>query len=107
MQLLSFNLAAVLAGLAAATTREEGEQVTKIPGPKPTKLPPRDNGVHFVQVSNSTNTTSGVGQVSAAGNLSPFGDIGVGCGINWEREVSYGGGPCPIHCPAHNAIRRY
>lgn len=42
-------------------------------------------------LSKTVNSTGGTGQVAAAGTLNPFGDIGVGCGINWAEGVSYGG----------------
>lgn len=47
--------------------------------------------VDINNLSKNVNGTSGTGDVSASGNLSPFGDIGVGCGINWAEGVSYGG----------------
>lgn len=40
------------------------------------------------------NGTSGTGAVAASGYLSSFGETGVGCGINWEADVSYGGELC-------------
>lgn len=35
----------------------------------------------------------------AAGTMSPFGGIGVGCGINWAEDVSYGGNISTFHLP--------
>ncbi|KAI4914754.1 hypothetical protein J4E90_004786 [Alternaria incomplexa] len=52
----------------------------------------RANGVEITSLTKNVTSTSGIGNVAAAGNLSPFGDIGVGCGINWQADVSYGGG---------------
>ncbi|KAF2211277.1 hypothetical protein CERZMDRAFT_9323, partial [Cercospora zeae-maydis SCOH1-5] len=43
-------------------------------------------------LSKTSNSTGGSGSVSAAGTLAGFGGIGVGCGINWNDDVSYGGG---------------
>lgn len=82
VQVLSLSILA-LTSLATAT---------------PTPLEVRDSGVSFTGVSNSTNGTSGVGSLSAAGTLSGFGGIGVGCGVNWESDVSYGGNfvPSPV-----------
>lgn len=51
----------------------------------------RANGVEITSLTKNVTSTSGIGNVAAAGNLSPFGDIGVGCGINWQADVSYGG----------------
>lgn len=48
--------------------------------------------VTILSLGNTTNSTGGEGHVAAGGKLSPFGDIGVGCGVNWENEVGYGGG---------------
>lgn len=47
--------------------------------------------VTILSLGNTTNSTGGEGHVAAGGKLSPFGDIGVGCGVNWENEVGYGG----------------
>ncbi|CAN9449727.1 unnamed protein product [Alternaria alternata] len=52
----------------------------------------RANDVDITSLDKNVTSTSGVGNVAAAGSLSPFGDIGVGCGINWQAGVSYGGG---------------
>ncbi|KAH5324036.1 hypothetical protein HBI23_230930 [Parastagonospora nodorum] len=52
----------------------------------------RDNTVAVTSLEKHVNATSGSGNVAAAGRLSPFGDIGTGCGINWQEDVSYGGG---------------
>jgi hypothetical protein len=38
----------------------------------------RDNSVAITSLEKGVNSTSGYGNVAAAGNLSPFGDIGVG-----------------------------
>ncbi|KAH7349196.1 hypothetical protein BKA66DRAFT_293482 [Pyrenochaeta sp. MPI-SDFR-AT-0127] len=51
-----------------------------------------DAGVGITNLSQNVNSTGGSGNVAAAGSLSPFGGIGVGCGINWQSDVSYGGG---------------
>jgi hypothetical protein len=51
----------------------------------------RANGVEITSLTKNVTSTSGSGNVAAAGNLTPFGDIGVGCGINWQADVSYGG----------------
>lgn len=48
-------------------------------------------GVSITTLSKTSNSTGGTGQVAAAGTLAPFGGIGVGCGINWNSEQSYGG----------------
>ncbi|KAB2103853.1 hypothetical protein AG0111_0g7481 [Alternaria gaisen] len=52
----------------------------------------RANDVEITSLDKNVTSTSGVGNVAAAGSLTPFGDIGVGCGINWQAGVSYGGG---------------
>ncbi|RMZ67933.1 hypothetical protein GMOD_00004014 [Pyrenophora seminiperda CCB06] len=52
----------------------------------------RDDGVNITNLGKNVTLTSGTGNVAAAGTLAPFGKIGVGCGINWQDEVSYGGG---------------
>ncbi|KXT01725.1 hypothetical protein AC578_2752 [Pseudocercospora eumusae] len=50
-------------------------------------------GVNITTLSKSSNATGGTGEVAAAGNLEPFGGIGVGCGINWDSlKETYGGG---------------
>jgi hypothetical protein len=51
----------------------------------------RANGVDVTDLNKNVSSTSGSGNVAAAGGLTPFGDIGVGCGINWQADVSYGG----------------
>jgi hypothetical protein len=51
----------------------------------------RANDVDITSLDQNVTSTSGVGNVAAAGSLTPFGDIGVGCGINWQAGVSYGG----------------
>ncbi|SMR54011.1 unnamed protein product [Zymoseptoria tritici ST99CH_1E4] len=50
------------------------------------------NTVEITTFGRSQNSTGGQAQVAAAGDLSPFGEIGVGCGINWQEDVSFGGG---------------
>ncbi|KAG9190339.1 hypothetical protein G6011_08427 [Alternaria panax] len=50
------------------------------------------DGVDITDLNKNVTSTSGFGNVAAAGRLTPFGDIGVGCGINWQAGVSYGGG---------------
>ncbi|CAG5184818.1 uncharacterized protein ALTATR162_LOCUS11097 [Alternaria atra] len=52
----------------------------------------RADGVDITNLNSNVTSTSGSGNVAAAGSLTPFGDIGVGCGINWQADVSYGGG---------------
>lgn len=49
---------------------------------------PRESSVEITTLSKSLNATSGTGEVAAAGTLGPFG--GIGCGINWAENVSYG-----------------
>lgn len=49
------------------------------------------NTVEITTFGRSQNSTGGQAQVAAAGDLSPFGEIGVGCGINWQEDVSFGG----------------
>ena len=51
----------------------------------------RASGVEVTSLEKNGTSTSGSGNVAAAGNLTPFGDIGVGCGINWKADTSYGG----------------
>ncbi|KAF4827321.1 hypothetical protein CGCTS75_v008345 [Colletotrichum tropicale] len=58
-------------------------------------LSPRQNttpAVDITALTKNVTATSGTGAVSAAGTLSPFGGIGVGCGINWAEGQSFGGG---------------
>ena len=52
----------------------------------------RGSGVAITSLEKNVTSTSGSGNVAAAGNLTPFGDIGIGCGINWKQHGSYGGG---------------
>ncbi|KAL1793891.1 hypothetical protein ACET3X_007312 [Alternaria dauci] len=52
----------------------------------------RANDVDITALDKNVTSTSGAGNVAAAGNLTPFGDIGIGCGINWQAGGSYGGG---------------
>jgi hypothetical protein len=54
----------------------------------------RVGGVDITNLNSNVTSTSGSGNVAAAGSLTPFGDIGVGCGINWQTDVSYGGTFC-------------
>lgn len=51
----------------------------------------KDGGVQITSLDKNVTSTSGTGNVAAAGTLAPFGEIGVGCGINWQTDVSYGG----------------
>ncbi|GIZ48971.1 hypothetical protein CKM354_001201400 [Cercospora kikuchii] len=51
-----------------------------------------DEGVKVNTLSKTSNATGGTGSVAANGNLDGFGDVGIGCGINWTKNVSYGGG---------------
>ncbi|EOA86978.1 hypothetical protein ACJQWK_08791 [Exserohilum turcicum] len=48
--------------------------------------------VKITSLEQNGTSTQGIGNVAAAGNLTPFGGIGVGCGINWKADTSYGGG---------------
>ncbi|KAF6814765.1 hypothetical protein CPLU01_14318 [Colletotrichum plurivorum] len=48
--------------------------------------------VDITALNKNVSATAGTGAVSAAGTLSPFGGIGVGCGINWQEGASFGGG---------------
>ncbi|RAR15234.1 pyridoxal reductase [Stemphylium lycopersici] len=52
----------------------------------------RAASVEITSLEKNVTSTSGSGNVAAAGTLTSFGDIGVGCGINWKADVSYGGG---------------
>lgn len=52
-----------------------------------------DEGVKVNTLSKTSNATGGTGSVAANGNLDGFGDVGIGCGINWTKNVSYGGTP--------------
>ncbi|KAH7067176.1 hypothetical protein FB567DRAFT_258056 [Paraphoma chrysanthemicola] len=52
----------------------------------------RESTVAITSLEKNVTTTSGSGNVAAAGSLAPFGDIGIGCGINWLDNTSYGGG---------------
>ena len=52
---------------------------------------PRASGVEITSLVKNGTSTDGSGNVAAAGNLTPFGDIGIGCGINWKADTSYGG----------------
>ncbi|KAH7066083.1 hypothetical protein BKA63DRAFT_155023 [Paraphoma chrysanthemicola] len=53
---------------------------------------PRASNIAITSLEKNVTTTSGSGNVAAAGSLAPFGDIGIGCGINWLDNSSYGGG---------------
>ncbi|KAF2131853.1 hypothetical protein P153DRAFT_415141 [Dothidotthia symphoricarpi CBS 119687] len=57
-------------------------------------LPKRQtsDGIAITDFNKNATSTSGIGNVAAAGTLAPFGEVGVGCGINWASNVSYGGG---------------
>ncbi|EME47670.1 hypothetical protein DOTSEDRAFT_69581 [Dothistroma septosporum NZE10] len=50
------------------------------------------NNVTIVTLEKNYNSTGGSGSVAAAGALQPFGGIGIGCGIDWDDNVGYGGG---------------
>ncbi|CAE7187838.1 hypothetical protein CFE70_006696 [Pyrenophora teres f. teres 0-1] len=52
----------------------------------------RDDGVIVTNLGKNVTSTTGTGNVAASGNLASFGKIGVGCGVNWQNDVSYGGG---------------
>lgn len=55
-------------------------------------LQPRQSpSLDIVSLTKDVNATGGKGNVAAAGQLLPFGEVGVGCGISWAEEVSYGG----------------
>lgn len=49
------------------------------------------NNVTVTLLEKSSNATGGLGNMAASGTLSPFGSIGIGCGLNWKNGVSYGG----------------
>lgn len=49
------------------------------------------SNVTVVSLDKTTNSTGGEGHVAIAGVLSPFGNIGAGCGVNWDDGVAYGG----------------
>lgn len=49
------------------------------------------SNVTILSIGKSNNSTGGEGFVAAGGKLSPFGDIGAGCGVNWQDGVAYGG----------------
>jgi hypothetical protein len=44
-----------------------------------------------IEVNKYVDATSGNGSVSAYGVLTPFDGVGIGCGVNWEKDVSFGG----------------
>jgi hypothetical protein len=67
------------AALVAATSQFHPRQDTS------------NSTVAITDLSQSHNSTGGTGSVAAAGDLSSFGNIGVGCGINWQDDVSFGG----------------
>ncbi|KAK2064437.1 hypothetical protein LY76DRAFT_71366 [Colletotrichum caudatum] len=48
--------------------------------------------VDITMLGKNVTATFGTGAVSAAGTLDPFGNIGLGCGINWAEGKSFGGG---------------
>ncbi|ORY71416.1 uncharacterized protein BCR38DRAFT_492563 [Pseudomassariella vexata] len=56
-------------------------------------LAPRQNTtlVNITALEKNVTPRSGSGAVSAAGTLSPFGEVGLGCGINWQETQSVGG----------------
>ncbi|CAK4032123.1 Hypothetical predicted protein [Lecanosticta acicola] len=55
--------------------------------------PQGTSNVTIVDQSKNYNATGGEGHVAAAGNLPPFGSIGIGCGVNWDnKSMAYGGG---------------
>ncbi|KAF1336151.1 Gpi transamidase subunit pig-u family protein, partial [Globisporangium splendens] len=49
-------------------------------------------GVTIVDQSKNLTATGGTGNLAAAGSLEPFGGIGIGCGVNWEENGTFGGG---------------
>lgn len=53
------------------------------------------NNVTIVSLEKARNSTGGSGSVAAAGTLQPFGGIGIGCGVNWDNKVGYGGMDSP------------
>ncbi|KAL5120622.1 hypothetical protein ACEQ8H_001370 [Pleosporales sp. CAS-2024a] len=62
-------------------------------GATPHPVDKRNQRITFTSVGKTENSTVGAGNVAAAGNLIPFGNIGIGCGINWATNVAtYGGG---------------
>ncbi|KAI8937523.1 hypothetical protein NX059_005241 [Plenodomus lindquistii] len=66
--------------------------LTSVVTATPYKLHQRANDVTVTQLDKSSNSTGGTADAAASGNLSPFGEIGLGCGLDWKRDVSYGGG---------------
>ncbi|KAH8600033.1 hypothetical protein B0O99DRAFT_347787 [Bisporella sp. PMI_857] len=50
------------------------------------------SNVTITALTKNESATTGSGAVSAAGPLSPFGTVGIGCGINWQEGQSLGGG---------------
>lgn len=100
------TLTLLIAGLAHLATANLNPRATAEPSPVPrhgaaleergyessssSSMPSMYN-VTILSLGNTTNSTGGEGHVAAGGKLSPFGDIGVGCGVNWENEVGYGG----------------
>jgi len=50
-----------------------------------------NNGVKITSLDKNVTSTSGTGNVAAAGTIEPFGNIGVGCGVNWQSGLAYGG----------------
>ena len=70
-----------LAALGAAAANVNGMRV-------------RSNPVDITSDVKQINTTAGNVGVSAAGKLSPFGNMALGCGINWAQDSSFGGAFC-------------
>jgi hypothetical protein len=61
--------------------------------------------VNIVNLSKRVNETSGEGSVAANGTLAPFKhDIGIGCGVNWQQGVSFGGKHASSRSP--NTLKR-
>lgn len=50
-----------------------------------------EGGLQIVDLSQNGTSSAGTGQISAAGSLEPFGGMGLGCGINWAKDSSFGG----------------
>ncbi|KAK8091749.1 hypothetical protein PG997_002110 [Apiospora hydei] len=53
---------------------------------------PASSNVTVNTIGTNGTASNGAGSLSASGSLAPFGDIGVGCGINWAEGSSFGGG---------------
>jgi len=63
-----------------------------------------DAGLKIVDLSQSGDSSTGTGQISAAGSLEPFGGMGLGCGINWAKDSSFGGNLRFNHVSTHQIL---